>query len=417
MVRRATDNEMSTLSMTSTSKSGPYKSDFREHLIDHHVLPLNYDEVEAPEPPENMEDIRDALKRERTWAPDFDIKARAFRDRFRKAKNENDIIALLSLESIPAETTTIRKSNVISLDQSWSGLKTLTDGTIKAGKPDLAFATRANTLKPPIRKELGDKILPTILKEFVCPNFMVAAKGPSGTQGVNDLQAVHVGALAARGMNALWSYGNRTETVNAELDTRKIARTVTCTWLAGTFTMYATYCQDHLGVEDESEHSTSTSSAFPTYHTSLIGAWVLHTVEDEELKKGFAAYLNGIEWAQRQREEAIERANKRYEAMKRAQRVASNERRRREQRRSRKIDPRDNEVQETIFCEVQADDDASVDERSGDNDSNHDDPGVGQDLQQATWSFNSADSQGTITRSRARRARMAARTNSPQPIP
>ncbi|KAJ4420639.1 hypothetical protein N0V82_004204 [Gnomoniopsis sp. IMI 355080] len=340
--------------------TGPYKADFGRHLLIHNVLPLNNLEVEDPEPPANIIEIRDALKRERTWAPDFDIQARAFRARFRRAKNEKEIISLLSLESIPAETTIIRQGNVISWDQSWSGLGPLTDGTISPGKPDLAYATNANTLKDSIVNKLGAMILPTTSKDFVCPNFMIAAKGPSGTQGVNDLQAVHVGALAARGMHALWSYGNSNETVDAELDTRKIARTITCTWLAGTFTMYATYRQDHQVAEDASEGSISTSSAFPTYLTSLVGAWSFNTVEDEELKKGFAAYLNGLEWAQGQREQAIERANKRYKAMKRANRRASDEKRKREQRRSREDEHRENQIQETIFGDGEVDEGASL---------------------------------------------------------
>lgn len=410
----ATENEILTLSKTSTSKSGPYRPDFRQHLIDHNVLPLNDYVIKPPEPPDNMREIKDAMNRERTWALDYDTKVQAFQAALRMAKNEYDIVALLSLESIPGDTILIRQSNIISRDQSWSGLGPLTDGNITAGKPDLAYATKANNLKQPIRNKLGAMILPTISKDVVCPNFMVAVKGPSGTQSVNDLQAVHVGALAARGMHALWSYGNDTGTVVAELETRKIARTITCTWLAGTLTMYATYRLDHQGAEDGSDCSTSTSSAFPTYCTSLIDSWAFNTDDNEKLKKGFAAYLNGLEWAQSQRDEAIERANRRYEAIKRANRMASKEKHEREQRRIREIEHRETQIQGTGFGEGQVDEGESVDGRSGDDEHHQNDPGEDQDLQQVTWSFNSADSQATITRSRAQRARMVTRTDSPQ---
>ncbi|KAJ4393085.1 hypothetical protein N0V93_002292 [Gnomoniopsis smithogilvyi] len=403
VMSRATENEISTQSMTSTtSKSGPYKADFGTHLKEHNVLPLNDDEVEPPEPPDNMQDIRLAMKRERTWTPDFEIKAQAFRAGLRGAKNERDILNLLNLECIPGQTTNITRSSIISRDQSWSALHPLTDATITVGKPDLAYATRLTKLRRPIRDELGAMIVPTTSREFVCPNFMVAVKGPRGTQAVNDVQAVHVGALAARGMHALWTYGNSTEAVDAERDTSKIARTITCTWLAGTFTMYATYRQDPQGADDESECSTSTSSALPKYCTSLIGAWVFNTVDDEELKKGFAAYLNGLEWAQRQRDEAIKRANKRYKAIKHAKQVASDEKREREQRRSREIEYTEDQIQGTACRGSQIDKSPSVDGLSEDTDSL---PGDRHDSQQVTWSFNSADSGATITQTRSQAAR------------
>lgn len=411
-----TDNDISSLSVTSTTKSttiGPYNRRFRQKLIDHHVLPLD-DDTKYPDP-DNMEEIRNVLNRVRTWGPDFETKAQAYRDRLVGAMKENDVEALLGLHSIPGDTKAMPQGSVFKRNQSrWSELATITDGNTKPAQPDMTYATKAGELKQPIRDHLRDKIMPPADEQFICPNFMIAVKGPGGSTRVNDLQAVHAGALAARGMHAIWSYGSRAEAVDAEVDTGKIARTITCTWKDGIFIMYASYRLDPQGSEEGSGSSVSTSSTSPTYCTKLIDTWIFNTYNNEKLKEGFAAYLNGLEWAQEQRDEAIERANRRYkedertERTERAEKIPSNGRRGHEQRRSLEI------AGEEIIYRGEVDEGLPAHERSGDDSPHHNDPGDSPDLQQTTWSFTSADSQRTITRSRSRRIEAAAGTGIPQ---
>lgn len=176
--------------------------------------------------------------------------------------------------------------------------------------------------------------------------------------------------------------------------------------------MYATYRQDQPVAEDRPEGSVSTSSALPTYCTKLVEDWSFNTMDDEKLKKGFAAYLNGLEWAQKQRDQVIERANARYEVIKRAKKTpASNDEDRREGEQRRSV-----EAEETSDRDEVDDEGSPAHERSEDDDeSQHGEPGDGQDVQQVSWSFNSADSQRTITRSRARRMMVNAATGVPQP--
>lgn len=396
----ATD-EMSSRSLTSTTKSTTTSSrhrDFRSDLVLHNVIPLNYHSINKYPEPDNINEIRDAMNRDRFWAPDFKEKASEFRKLLFTAMNEPDVVSLLDLGNIPADTTTIKRDNVIIRDRSWSRLESLSK-CFKPAKPDLSYATAAECLKRPIQDSLGGLVMPPKNEDFVCPNFMVSIKGPSGTPDANDLEAVYVGALAARGMHALWSFGIDAQAVDAEPDTGRIARTLTCTWLAGHFVMYATYRQDQPEAEERPEGSVSTSSALPTYCTKLVEDWSFNTMDDEKLKKGFAAYLNGLEWAQKQRDQGIERANAHYEVIKRAKRTPlSNDEDEREAEQRRSIEAEESSDRNDIDDEGSPAHEPSED----DDESRNDEPGDGQDIQQPSWSFNSAESQRTITRSRAR---------------
>lgn len=422
----AQNDEISSRSLTSTTKSttsNAYQARFREDLISHNVIPLDYHDIDKYPDPDNMKEIRDAMDRDRSWPPNFRQMAEAYRKALRRVMNEPKVVPLLNLTSIPADTTAIADSNVIAIDRQWSKLDPLS-ACFKPAKPDLAYATAANNLKRPVRDRLGTLIMPPVKKDFICPNFMVAAKGPSGRHNVNDLEAAYVGALAARGMHTLWSFGSsNTEDVGAGINKKRIARTITCTWLAGHFTMYATYRQDQPEAEDRPEGSVSTSSALPTYCTSLVDSWFFNTFDDERLKKAFGAYLNGLEWAKKQRDQAIERANARYEEIYRLEKMSSSN----DESRGGYDQHPSVEFQE-ISDRAEVDDEGSPahehsgddegspgDDHSGDDEShNNEDPREGQDLRQLSWSFNSADSQRTITRSRARRIMMATGTSNPE---
>lgn len=216
-------------SLTSTTKSTTTSSrhrDFRSDLVLHNVILLNYHSINKYPEPDNINEIRDAMDRDRIWAPGFKEKAQEFRKLLFTAMNEPDVVSLL--EKIPADTTALKRDDIIARDRSWSRLEILSQ-CFKPAKPDLSYATAAENLKRPIRDSLGALVMPPKNGDFVCPNFMVSIKGPTGTPDANDLEAVYVGALAARGMHALWSFGNDAEAVDAEPDARRIARTLTCT--------------------------------------------------------------------------------------------------------------------------------------------------------------------------------------------
>ncbi|KAJ4385243.1 hypothetical protein N0V93_010304 [Gnomoniopsis smithogilvyi] len=87
-------------------------------------------------------------------------------------------------------------------------LAPLTDDVLDAGNPDRVCGARPEKLDQAVRRDLQHLILPPPGQDLLCPNFVVHVKGPAGKMEVADLQAVYDGALAARGMKALWAFGS-----------------------------------------------------------------------------------------------------------------------------------------------------------------------------------------------------------------
>lgn len=179
-------------------------------------------------------------------------------------------------------------------------------------------------------------IVPTREKDFVCPDFVVHVKGETGNERVMKAQAAYDGAIAARGMQSLWDFGNGPELsseVHAPVSARgsstgdigdrpdglmhthegvkyaRVARTIACTWAFTALKMYAIHCEEHSGIDDQTLSGNSRSK-LPKYVPSFIGSWIM-TDEEERFREGLRAYRNGLDWAKSQRDEVISRANKR----------------------------------------------------------------------------------------------------------
>ncbi|POS75194.1 hypothetical protein DHEL01_v206409 [Diaporthe helianthi] len=91
-----------------------------------------------------------------------------------------------------------------------------------------------------VRERLEDVIVPIPDKDFICANSMVHVKSDSGSTKVARGQAAHNDALAARGMQAWWDFGDMSS--------------------------------------DRSRHTDA----------------------ENQFRQGLAAYRNGLDWAKRQ---------------------------------------------------------------------------------------------------------------------
>ena len=101
-----------------------------------------------------------------------------------------------------------RDLRYVSGQVKFKNLAHLTDGTLVPGNPDLYEGARPEQLDRRVRTELNDLIIPTTQKELpFLPNFVLAAKAPSADGTVAFRQASYDGALGARAMHALQSYG------------------------------------------------------------------------------------------------------------------------------------------------------------------------------------------------------------------
>lgn len=316
------------MTTATSTRTTPHDRAFAQHLLDYNILSIVHRSSIGvrPKPPDNLLEIKAELDRARTQDPPEDFER--FSSDYERSSNEDDAVTLLDkLQGDDAGLFhTIRRKTMMS------NLAPLTDGEIPPGNPDRAYGAAAAELHRDVRRRLEDLVVPTRDKDFICPNFVVHAKSDSGSTKVARGQAAYDGALAARGMQALWEFGDRrggggdgdNQRVQEEdpsaaahgqarAAAARVARTITCTWASGVLKMYATHREPDPDAAGESPSDGPAQHEFPTYVSSLVGSWIM-TDEDNMFHRGLAAYRNGLDWAKRQRDDVISRANARVDA-------------------------------------------------------------------------------------------------------
>jgi hypothetical protein len=192
---------------------------------------------------------------------------------------------------IPIIEGKIRDAKCRSGGVPFSNLDPLTDGTLKPGNPDIYYGARPEQLSRKVRDELGGQIIPSTQHDLpIAPNFFLAVKGPDGSASVAKRQACYDGALGARGMDTLQSYGQREPVYNN-------ASTITSIYHNGHMQIYTS----HIAIP-------STPEGRPEYNMHQLKGWSM-TGDPETFRQGARAYRNARDWAEQQRDEAIVRAN------------------------------------------------------------------------------------------------------------
>jgi hypothetical protein len=91
----------------------------------------------------------------------------------------------------------------------FANLNHLTDGSLVSGNPDRYYGARPEQLDRRVRADLDGLIIPSSQHDLpIMPNYLLAAKGPDDSAAVAIRQAAYDGALSARGMQTVISYGN-----------------------------------------------------------------------------------------------------------------------------------------------------------------------------------------------------------------
>ncbi|KAL7817659.1 hypothetical protein V8C44DRAFT_369030, partial [Trichoderma aethiopicum] len=274
--------------------TSPYDRAFQQHLIDHHVLPDGYEypDGQLPPEPENMDEIRQALAQRRaSLSPSrfSDEDFRRFKREHRTAQGESEVVA----DVVPIIEGTQDKKNA-ARDNAFKNLEYLTDDSLVPGNPDLYYGARPEQLNPNVRSALSGYIVPTVQQDYpIAPNFFLQVKGPAATAEVAPRQVCYDGALGARGIQSLQSYGE------AEMLYDNKAYALTCYYMGGI-----------LGIYTSHPIPPSHPGGQPGFVTTEVKQYLL-TADVENFRQGAAAYRNGIDWAKRQRDEAISRANER----------------------------------------------------------------------------------------------------------
>lgn len=278
---------------TQTLSTGPYDPAFEQHIIDHNVLPPEYespDGEEAPEP-ENKDEIVEVLKRRRRSLSPSRFTQTDFK-RFKRANANAKGVSQVMANVVPVLEGGAVDSSCAARDVRFSNLQHLTDGTLTCAKPDLYYGSRPEKLEPAIRQELTNLVVPSKQHALpVAPNHFLEASGMSGSLAVATRQVTYDTALGSRGLHALQTYG----VDDPPYDNR--ARTLGWTYHGWTLNAYAS----HL-------IPPSAPGGQPGYATTPVGSWAM-TSDLDTFRRGASAFRNGREWAELQREEAIAQAN------------------------------------------------------------------------------------------------------------
>ncbi|KIW77317.1 hypothetical protein Z517_09763 [Fonsecaea pedrosoi CBS 271.37] len=284
----------SSIPTESAVTSGPYDRRFKQCLIDGGVYPprfLDY-RPEGPVLPANWETIRSRLSKSRpALSPDVftDQHFLKFQEEDADATKENQVEAVFK-----QYVRTDDRHRTCSGRLNLKNLKPLSWELAIPASPDLYYGTIPNQLHARVRHELSREIVPTTQEDLpIVPNFFLEAKGPEGVPAVAKLQACFAGALGARGMHSLVSYGQ------GDIEGSNNAYTLTSTYCDGVLRMFTTH----------RSHS-STQGGPPEYYMNEIGAWIMNS-DAEGFRRGATAYRNGRDWAEEQRTLAIKKANER----------------------------------------------------------------------------------------------------------
>ena len=179
----------------------------------------------------------------------------------------------------------------------FTNLADLTDVRFTDGNPDYYHGSFPETLNRKVLEKLDKMIIPSKQLEYpMLPNFMLAKKGPGGSLEVAERQISHDGALGARAMHTIQSFGR-----NQPLDTffDENAYTITMIYQRGVLHMFT--CHPTRSRELNTSRRTE-------YVSNLVRIWgLIGSLED--FLKGATAFRNARDWARDQREIAIKQAN------------------------------------------------------------------------------------------------------------
>lgn len=280
-------------STKTTESSGLYSHNFQQKLIDNNIYPnrYKYPDGRAPPKPDNLKEIDEILIQSRPSLSPSRFSNENFED-FQEADAHVSKENKATRTVIPIIEGKILDDKCIEGEILFTKLAPLTNDTLTAAKPDLYYGARPEQLDRRVRDKLSDQIIPSTQDDLpIAPNFFLAAKGPNGTAAGVKRQACYDGALGARGMHYLQSYGEDKPVHDNN------AYTITSIYSDGQLKMYTSH--PIINPKGRSEYCMNQLRSFAMTDTT------------DTFRQGATAYRNARDWAKEQRDEAIRRANKR----------------------------------------------------------------------------------------------------------
>ncbi|KAJ3499422.1 hypothetical protein NLG97_g356 [Lecanicillium saksenae] len=299
--RSSTPSDRRTLSTKATTvssrakRSSAYDKDFEQNLIDHGIYPEGFEHTDGRSTPEpkNLDDIVKDLAHPRASLSPSQFSVSAFKS-FKAANSRVISEGKVMADILP----TIRGNSEIPNEGNlpFANLDSITNGTTVDAVPEWYDGSRAKEISKNVRQDLNKIIMPTSrARAPVLPNFFIEAKAPRGGADVAKRQACLDGAIGARALHSLQSYGEDVPTYDGN------AHAFSSTYHAGTGTLqlYAHHVTGPTGMEER-----------PEYHMTQLKAYAL-TSDKGAFVQGATAFRNARDMARRQRESFIRSANAR----------------------------------------------------------------------------------------------------------
>ncbi|OAR00666.1 hypothetical protein LLEC1_07337, partial [Akanthomyces lecanii] len=285
---RRTRSTKATTVPSKAKRSSAYDKDFEQNLIDHGIYPEGFEHTDGRSTPEpkNLDDIVRDIAHPRASLSPSQFSASAFKS-FKLANSR-----VISEGKVMADILPILRGNTDIPNEGnlpFTNLVSITNGMNVDAVPDLYDGSHAKDISKAVRQNLCETIIPTShARAPVAPNFFVEAKAPRGGADVAKRQACLDGALGARAMHSLRTYGEEEPSYDGN------AHTFSSTYHDGTLKMYA-------------HHVTGPT---PEYHMTQIDSWGVSGNIDT-FRRGATALRNARDLARRQRGTLIQAANAR----------------------------------------------------------------------------------------------------------
>jgi len=195
---------------------------------------------------------------------------------------------------IPKMMDAIGETNHPKRNILFNNLAPLIDDELKMAKPDFYYGAPPEQLNRGVRDKLSGDIIPSTQDNLpIAPNLFLEAKGPDGSLAVAARQACYDGALGARAMHSLQSYGQGEPAYDNN------AYTISSIYHGGTLKMYSHYPAQPNG-----------PGTRPEYYMHSLNGWHM-TGNKITHVQGLTALKNAKGWTKEVRDAAIARANER----------------------------------------------------------------------------------------------------------
>ena len=269
-----------------TLESSAYDRDFEQKCIDNGIYMPRRDTR-----PENWQDLQERLAHSRPSLSPSQFSDGAY-NRFceaeEDARDEDDV----TREGLPAILGGRSRDYPSAGNVPFMNIEDMAPDTFKKPKPDLYWGARTGQIVRRVRQDLNDKILPATKYSYpAAPNFFLEAKGPDGSAVVKTRQACYDGAIGARAMHALQSYGQAEPTYDNN------AYTISSTYGDGALKMYSHHPTQPLHPGEP-----------PQYHMRQLNSYAI-TGNIDGFRAGVSAFRNARDFTREQGNMLIDQAN------------------------------------------------------------------------------------------------------------